>query len=218
MESRMRVSREKFAENRENILKVAGVLFREQGFDGTGVAEIMKAAGLTHGGFYGHFESKEDLALEVSRALIEKVQVRWNQIIADADDRPLDALLDHYLSRCSVDDPGGSCVFASLAQEVGRSRGAVRAAFNDGLSALVDILSQIVPGVTEEERRSRGFTTLSAMMGAVILARAVESRELSDNFLFTARNALSSTRGENRSGPTGDEPAYLNDLREAAVE
>ncbi|MGO7465227.1 TetR/AcrR family transcriptional regulator, partial [Rhizobium ruizarguesonis] len=62
----MRVSREKFAENREKILSVAGVLFRENGFDGVGVADIMKAEGLTHGGFYGHFDSKDDLALEVS--------------------------------------------------------------------------------------------------------------------------------------------------------
>lgn len=187
----MRVSREKFAENRENILGVAGVLFREKGFDGVGVAEIMKAAGLTHGGFYGHFESKEDLALEVSRALIERVKNRWNEIIAGAPDGPLDALLNHYLSRCSVDDPGGSCVFASLVQEVSRSRGAVRAAFNDGLSALGDILSSIVSGETEQQRRDKGFATLSSMMGAVILARAVESRELSDRFLFASRDALS---------------------------
>jgi TetR/AcrR family transcriptional repressor of nem operon len=187
----MRVSREKFAENREKILGVAGVLFLEKGFESTGVAEIMKAAGLTHGGFYGHFQSKEDLALEVSRALIERVKIRWNEIIAGAPGAPLDALLNHYLSRCSVDDPGGSCVFASLVQEVSRSQGAVRSTFNDGLSALVDILSEIVPGDSAQERRAKGFTTLSAMMGAVILARAVESRELSDNFLFTTRDALS---------------------------
>lgn len=127
----------------------------------------------------------------MSRALIEKVKIRWNEIIASAPEAPLDALLNHYLSRCSVDDPGGSCVFASLAQEVSRSRGAVRETFNDGLSMLVDILSEIVPGETSEDRRVRGFATLSAMMGAVVLARAVESRELSDNFLYTTRDALS---------------------------
>jgi TetR/AcrR family transcriptional repressor of nem operon len=191
----MRVTKEKFAENREKILQVAGVLFRENGFDGVGVAEIMKAAGMTHGGFYGHFQSKEDLALEVSQALIARVKVRWSEIISAAPDRPLDALVNHYISRCSVDDPGGSCVFAALVQEVSRSRGAVRATFNDGLSMLVDILSTIVPGETEEERRARGFTTLSSMMGAVILARAVESRELSDSFLFTTRDALSPAKG-----------------------
>jgi TetR/AcrR family transcriptional repressor of nem operon len=188
----MRVTKEKFAENRERILEVAGVLFRERGFDGIGVSDIMKAAGMTHGGFYGHFQSKEDLALEVSRALIERVKIRWGEIIAagaGAAARCAGAPL--YLDRCSVDDPGGSCVFASLVQEVSRSRGAVRETFNDGLSALVDILSRIVDGDTEQERRDKGFTTLSSMMGAVILARAVESRSLSDSFLYTTRDALS---------------------------
>lgn len=186
----MRVSREKFAENRQKILEVAGVMFRENGFDGVGVADIMKACGLTHGGFYGHFQSKEELQLEVSRALIARVEVRWKALIADASDRSLEALLDHYVSWCSVDNPGSSCVFVALMEEVSRSSGAVRATFNDGLSTLVDILAEIVPGETPEERRKNGFTTLSSMMGAVSLARAVENRELAGQFLSTMREKL----------------------------
>ncbi|QPB19298.1 TetR/AcrR family transcriptional regulator [Rhizobium sp. 007] len=186
----MRVSREKFAENRQKILEVAGVMFRENGFDGVGVADIMKACGLTHGGFYGHFQSKEELQLEVSRALIARVEVRWKALIADAPDRPLEALLDHYVSWCSVDNPGSSCVFVALMEEVSRSSGAVRETFNDGLSTLVDILAEIVPGETLEERRKNGFTTLSSMMGAVSLARAVENRELAGQFLSTMREKL----------------------------
>jgi AcrR family transcriptional regulator len=122
----MRVSREKFAENRQKILDVAGVMFREHGFDGVGVADIMKACGLTHGGFYGHFQSKDDLQLEVSRALIARVETRWKTLIAEAPDRPLEALLNHYVSWCAVDDPGNSCVFVSLMEEVSRSSGSVR--------------------------------------------------------------------------------------------
>ena len=186
----MRVSREKFAENREKILTVASVLFRENGFDGVGVADIMKAAGLTHGGFYGHFESKDDLALEVSRKLIERVEERWRELIVGHPDRPLQALLDHYIHWRTVDDPGGSCVFASLIQEVSRSEGAVRATFSEGLSTLVDVLKEVVPGATEEERRANATTTLSSMMGAVILARAVEDRALAEQFLVTMRRRL----------------------------
>ncbi|WP_416064803.1 TetR/AcrR family transcriptional regulator [Rhizobium sp. ZK1] len=186
----MRVSREKFAENREKILTAASVLFRENGFDGVGVADIMKAAGLTHGGFYGHFESKDDLALEVSRKLIERVEERWREQIADHPDRPLQALLDHYIHRRTVDDPGGSCVFASLIQEVSRSEGAVRATFSEGLSTLVDVLEDIMPGETREARRANATTTLSSMMGAVILARAVEDRALAEQFLVTMRRKL----------------------------
>ncbi|MBW9054391.1 TetR/AcrR family transcriptional regulator [Rhizobium mesosinicum] len=190
----MRVSREKFAENREKILTAASVLFRENGFDGVGVADIMKAAGLTHGGFYGHFESKDDLALEVSRKLIERVEERWRELIAAEPDKPLQALLDHYIHWRTVDDPGGSCVFASLIQEVSRSEGAVRATFSEGLSTLVDVLKEVVPGATEEERRANATTTLSSMMGAVILARAVEDRALAEHFLVTMRRKLDPVR------------------------
>lgn len=186
----MRVSREKFAENREKILTAASVLFRENGFDGVGVADIMKAAGLTHGGFYGHFESKDDLALEVSRKLIERVEERWREQIVDHPERPLQALLDHYIHWRTVDDPGGSCVFASLIQEVSRSEGAVRATFSEGLSTLVDVLQDIMPGETKEARRANATTTLSSMMGAVILARAVEDRALAEQFLVTMRRKL----------------------------
>jgi TetR/AcrR family transcriptional regulator, transcriptional repressor for nem operon len=186
----MRVSREKFAENRQKILLAASVLFRENGFDGVGVADIMKAAGLTHGGFYGHFESKDDLALEVSRALIERVEERWRELIATTPERPLQALLDHYIHWRTVDDPGRSCVFASLIQEVSRSEGAVRATFSEGLSTLVDVLEDVVPGKTRDERRANATTTLSSMMGAVILARAVEDRALAEQFLVTMRHKL----------------------------
>ncbi|MBB3313741.1 TetR/AcrR family transcriptional repressor of nem operon [Rhizobium sp. BK196] len=190
----MRVSREKFAENREKILTAASVLFRENGFDGVGVADIMRAAGLTHGGFYGHFESKDDLALEVSRKLIERVEERWRELIAAEPDKPLQALLDHYIHWRTVDDPGGSCVFASLIQEVSRSEGAVRATFSEGLSTLVDVLKEVVPGATEEERRANATSTLSSMMGAVILARAVEDRALAEQFLVTMRRKLDPAR------------------------
>src|SRR3954462_1301299 len=104
----MRLTKEQTEQNRRTILDAAGRLFRENGFDGVGVADIMKAAGLTHGGFYGHFESKDGLALEVSRKLIERVEERWRELIANAPDRPLRALLDHYIDWRTVDDPGGS--------------------------------------------------------------------------------------------------------------
>jgi len=187
----MRVSREKFAENRQKIIEAAGVMFRENGFDGVGVADIMKSCGLTHGGFYGHFQSKDELQIEVSRALVARVEVRWKELIAGSPHRPLEALLEHYVSWCAVDDPGNSCVFVSLMDEVARSRGAVREIFNDGLSMLVSILAEVVPGDTPEERRKNGFTTLSSMMGAVSLARAVENRELAAQFLSTTRQKLS---------------------------
>ncbi len=134
--------------------------------------------------------SKDDLALEVSRKLIERVEERWRELIAAEPDKPLQALLDHYIHWRTVDDPGGSCVFASLIQEVSRSEGAVRATFSEGLSTLVDVLKEVVPGTTPEERRANATSTLSSMMGAVILARAVEDRALAEQFLVTMRRKL----------------------------
>ena len=171
----MRVSREKFAENRERILQVAGELFREKGFDGIGVAEIMKAAGLTHGGFYGHFDSKDDLACEASKALVTKTKERWQDII-DESPEPLDALLTHYLSRRNLES--SNCVFASLTQEVSRHGPNMQSTFTGGLMDLTAILEQVMPGQTEEERRRKALASLSAMMGAVILARAMDNPAL----------------------------------------
>ncbi|WP_337269268.1 TetR/AcrR family transcriptional regulator [Oryzifoliimicrobium ureilyticus] len=186
----MRVSREKFAENREKIILVAGRMFRERGFDGVGVADIMKAAGFTHGGFYGHFQSKDELAIEVCKGLIAKVEDRWSEIIASNPARPLAALLEHYISWCMIDDPSDSCVFAALMHEVSRSEGEMRKVFNDGLSMLADLLAQIAPGATTQEKRKNGLTTLASMMGAINLARAVEDRALAAEILSSMREKL----------------------------
>src|SRR5271169_6253458 len=95
---RMRVSREKAAENRERILDAASGLFRAKGFGGVGVADIMKAADLTHGGFYGHFSSKDDLVAQASKHAMARAATNWERVVADAPDTPFAALLKHYLS------------------------------------------------------------------------------------------------------------------------
>jgi TetR/AcrR family transcriptional repressor of nem operon len=185
----MRVSREKFAENRERILQVAGELFRAKGFDGIGVAEIMKAAGLTHGGFYGHFSSKDDLAREASKALVAKTKERWQTVIDNAPKEPLDALLRHYLSRRNLES--SDCVFASLTQEVSRHGPAMQSTFTGGLMDLATILEQVTPGDTPEERRRKALASLSSMMGAVILARAMDNPHLADELLAATQMELS---------------------------
>jgi TetR/AcrR family transcriptional repressor of nem operon len=185
----MRVSREKFAENRERILQVAGELFRAKGFDGIGVAEIMKAAGLTHGGFYGHFSSKDDLAREASKALVAKTKERWQTVIDNAPKEPLDALLRHYLSRRNLES--SDCVFASLTQEVSRHGPAMQSTFTGGLMDLATILEQVTPGDTPEERRRKALASLSSMMGAVILARAMDNPHLADELLAATQAELS---------------------------
>jgi TetR/AcrR family transcriptional repressor of nem operon len=203
----MRVSREKFAQNREKILEVAGELFREKGFDGIGVADIMKAAGLTHGGFYGHFESKDALACEASKNLAARTESRWKEVVGQSPEAPLDALLDHYLSRRNVVERGTGCVFASLTQEVSRHGPGMQEAFTGGLMALAEILEEIVPGGTPEEKRRRALASLSSMMGAVILARAMDNPDLADEFLAATRQELSLP--ESRAAEKGEEPGLV---------
>lgn len=179
----MRVSREQFAEHRERILEVAGRLFRENGYAGIGVADIMKAAGMTHGGFYGHFESKEDLAAEASRSALARTAERWSKLVERTPERPLQALARHYLSDRHRKDRAEGCVLASLGADAARQDGPVRSAFGEGLKPLINLLARIVPGRSVAVRRRRALSTLSEMVGAMVLARAVDDDKLAGEIL-----------------------------------
>ena len=117
----MRVSREKAAANRERILDAAAALFRAKGFAGIGVADIMKAADLTHGGFYGHFASKDDLVAQASRRTMGRAAANWERVVADAPDGLTRRCCDHYLTARHRDDPGRGCAFAALGNDAARS-------------------------------------------------------------------------------------------------
>jgi TetR/AcrR family transcriptional repressor of nem operon len=186
----MRVSRETFAANRERIVEVAGALFREKGFDGIGVADIMKAAGLTHGGFYGHFASKDDLAAEASRVVLGHSTRKWHAVVEGAPGRKLPALVDHYLSVAQRDTPGRGCAFPALGAEAARQGGAVRDAFTDGMEALVAILAGLAAGRSAAARRKRALAMFSTMVGAMLLARAVNDDRLSREILTAAADSV----------------------------
>jgi len=184
----MRVSREQAAENRDRIVDAAGRLFRERGFDGIGVANLMKAAGLTHGGFYGNFESKEDLAVEACERVLARTAETWPALAAKDPEAPLKGLLEQYLTARHRDRPGEGCIYAALAADVARqSSPALRRTFTAGLRPLIDTLVRIVPGRSRATRRQKALASLSAMVGALILARAVDDAELSDEILAAAR-------------------------------
>jgi TetR/AcrR family transcriptional repressor of nem operon len=182
----MRVSREKFAANRERILEAAGLLFRDKGFGGVGLADIMQTAGLTHGGFYGHFASKEELAAEASRAALARSERKWRHVVNGAAGRPLEALVDHYLSALQRDTPARGCVFPALGAEAARQGGAVKSAFTEGMEALIAILAEIAPGRTAAARRKRALAMFSTMVGAMLLARAVDRDTVSEEILAAA--------------------------------
>jgi len=186
----MRVSREKAAEHRDRIIDAAGALFRAKGFGGIGVADIMKAADLTHGGFYGHFASKEDLVAQSSRRSMARAAANWTKLVEAAPDSPYAALLAHYLSPKHRDDPGKGCAFAALGNDAARSGKIVRKAFAEGLAPLIDILAQSIPGKSKTVRRRKAVAAMATLVGALTLARAVEGTPLSDEMLEAAHREL----------------------------
>ena len=184
----MRVSREKAAENRERIVETAAQLFREEGFDGVGVDAIMSAAGLTHGGFYGHSGSKDDLAAEaVTRALQHSVEKQSHYT-------NLSDLVSGYLPRRHRADRANGCAIAALGGDIVRQGEGVRGALAASVRGQLDRISRLLGSATAASRRRRAITTLAGMVGALTLARAVNDPALSEEILQVARDAFGTLR------------------------
>ncbi len=193
----MALSTSRRAETRQRILTAAGHLFREYGIDGVGVDAVMKEAGLTHGGFYLHFPSKEALAAEVSQSLLEKAASRW-QRISQSPDRAaaLERIVRSYLDAEHAAS-SHSCPLTTLGPDVAR-RSASKEAIGDALRDMLDALTQVLPG----RKRQKALTSLSTMVGAVVLARLAEDPALAEAFLEAAACSIlpASTRADRGSG------------------
>jgi TetR/AcrR family transcriptional regulator, transcriptional repressor for nem operon len=196
----MRVSREQAVRNRERVLEVASRLFRERGFEGVGVAELMRAAGMTHGGFYGQFSSKEDLMARACERSLAGSLERWSRLAADAPEGPLRAIAANYLSVAHRDHPGTGCLVAALGTEASRQAAPVRRAVTDSVRSLVAALARFVSGRSEAVRRERALATFASLVGAVVLARAVDDADLSDEIL-AAVSATVAGRSRCSTGP-----------------
>lgn len=186
----MKVTREQASQNRERVLDVAGRLFRERGFDGIGVADLMKGAGLTHGGFYGQFASKEELMAEAcTRSFDNSVDI-WNKVAARTDGNPLAAVVKGYLSKQHRDNPGEGCVMAALGADASRQGPSLRSAVTEGTRKLLDLFTGFAPGRIKAVKRERAVAAYASMVGALILARAVDDPELSDEILKSVIAAM----------------------------
>jgi TetR/AcrR family transcriptional regulator, transcriptional repressor for nem operon len=179
----MKVSREQVAENRRRILDAAAQLFRERGFENVTVAEVMSAAGLTHGGFYGHFDSKEAL---IDAAMGHEPSARRSPRLLDSPSRYADA----YLSRQHRDNIAVSCPFSALGTEAARASAAVRHTMTESLRRQIEAIAPASQGNTPQERRQNAIATLSSMIGAMVLARIADDERLSDEVLAAARASL----------------------------
>jgi TetR/AcrR family transcriptional regulator, transcriptional repressor for nem operon len=163
------------------VLHLAGTLFRQHGFDGIGVADIMKRAGLTHGGFYGQFSSKDDLAAEACARVLGNEG--WVERLTGTPTPSLGALIRAYLSADHRDDPGHGCLMAAVGSDVVRQPRAVRRAFTEGFRARIDALLKVVPGRSAAARREKALATMAGLVGALMLSRAVDDPALSDEIL-----------------------------------
>lgn len=183
----MKVSREQMAENRLQILDSASRLFREKGFEAVTVAEVMKEVGLTHGGFYGHFKSKDEL---VAQSLAHSLAI-------DPDSKfNLDSFIDSYLSPRHRNNPATGCPTASLVADTRHQSPAARAAMTEGFQAQVDRISKACTGRTAADKRRTAIGSWAAMVGAVILARALDDPALSDEVLEQTHAWIDSAAGQ----------------------
>ena len=186
----MRYPASQTAEKHEKILKEAARLFRERGFDGAGVAEIMKAAGLTHVAFYAHFASKEALEAEAVESAFVQSNQRIYALSVNARD-PKRVFLDSYLSVAHRDHPGSGCVIAALGSEIARDS-AARKPFTRCVKHVIEGMAGRFPWRRRGAARRNAIHLLSAAVGALTLARAVDDPRLSDEILESVRDSLAS--------------------------
>jgi TetR/AcrR family transcriptional repressor of nem operon len=189
-----RVSRKQADLNREIIVEAATRLFRERGLHGISVVDVMAAAGLTHGGFYGHFESKEALAREASERAFKEVGTRWRERITRGDDKAAArrALIEPYLSVYSRDNPGESCPVVAFASDMCHEPpdSGLREPFMAGLTRLLDALGELMDSHDPAENRRQALVQYSLMVGALTLARATRGDALSEEILEAAQTFL----------------------------
>lgn len=179
----MRVSKEQAARNRERILEAAAALIRERGITGVGVDALTDAAGLTHGSLYSQFGSKDRLAAEAVRFALA-------QTAGGDRAQDLESYVDHYLSAAHCQNRARGCALAALGCEASRASDAVRSAFTDGTRGMVDRVDKLIGGNPDKDREQRSLATVASMVGAVILARAVDDPQLAEQILAASRQFL----------------------------
>ncbi len=187
----MRYSREHKLETHARIVKKASVRLRERGAHGIGVADLMKDAGLTHGGFYAHFDSREALVIEAFAYAMDRSTERWRKLAERTPpDKRLATIVDSYLTPVHRDDPGHGCAVPALGAEIARESPKTRKAFAAKLEQMVEMLAAQMPGRPPKASRKRALGTLAAMMGTLVLARIAGNGDFSDEILRAGRDAV----------------------------
>jgi TetR/AcrR family transcriptional repressor of nem operon len=183
----MRVTKEKAAENRERILTAAARLFRERGVAAVGMDALADAAGMTHGSLYSQFDSKEHLIAEALGRAFDASAAKYGEV------ETLSAYVQRYLSPRHRDTPGTGCAIATLGCEIPRHGNAMRRAFTAGLRRMMERLTRLLGPKARRKCENEALAIVATLVGGMILARAVDDRELSDRILVACRARLNRT-------------------------
>jgi TetR/AcrR family transcriptional repressor of nem operon len=197
----MRYSKEHKLETHARIVKKAAVRLREKGAHGIGVADLMKEAGLTHGGFYAHFDSREALVMEAFAYAMDRSTERWRKLAEQTPpEKRLATLVDSYLTPLHRDDPGHGCAISALGAEIARESPKTRKAFAAKLEQMIEMVAAQIPDVPRKTARKQAMASLATMMGTMVLARVAGNGEFSDEILSAGRDAVLAPEPSAKSG------------------
>ena len=187
----MRYSKEHKFQTHARIVKRASVRLREKGAHGIGVADLMKDAGLTHGGFYAHFDSREALVIEAFTHAMDRSTAHWRKL-SDATpvEKRLSTIVNAYLAPTHRDDPGHGCAVPTLGAEIARESAKTRRIFSGRMEQLIDMIADQLHGMPRKAARKQAMAALATMMGSLVMARIAGSGELSDEILKSGRDAV----------------------------
>jgi TetR/AcrR family transcriptional repressor of nem operon len=196
----MRYSREHKYQTRARIVKKASVKLREKGAHGIGVADLMKDAGLTHGGFYAHFDSREALVIEAFAHAMDRSTEQWRKLAGETPvEKRLSKIVDSYLTPLHRDDPGHGCAVPALAAEIARESVRTRRAFATRMEQMIDMLAAQFQGLPPKTAKKQAMAALATMMGSLVMARIAGKSELSDEILKAGREAVLDQAGPRKS-------------------
>ena len=187
----MRYSREHKLETHARIVRKASVRLRQKGAHGVGVADLMKEAGLTHGGFYAHFNSRDDLVIEAFTHAMDRSTERWRKLAEQTSrEKRFAMIVDSYLTSLHRDDPGRGCAIPTLGAEIARESSRTRRVFAGRLDQMIDMLADQIPDLPRKAARKRAMAAMATMIGTLVMARVAGSGEFSDEILGAGREAL----------------------------
>ena len=187
----MRYSKEHKQETHARIVKKAATRLREKGAHGIGVADLMKDAGLTHGGFYAHFDSREALVIEAFNYAMDRANERWRKVTAEVPpEKRLALIVDGYLTTLHRDEPGQGCAVPALGAEIARESPKTRKPFALKLDQMIEMIADQIQDMPRKAARKQAMATLATMMGTIVMSRIAGNGEMSDEILSAGREAV----------------------------